>query len=66
MRTPPSPSYDKFFQTLTGREPFPYQSRLAEKPWPEALAVPTGLGKTAGVVVASVGLLLARKHIQAE
>lgn len=35
-----------------GQEPFPYQERLATEPWPDLLKVPTGLGKTAGVVLA--------------
>lgn len=32
--------------------PFPYQSRLAMESWPDLLKIPTGLGKTAGVVLA--------------
>lgn len=35
-----------------GRAPFPYQQRLATDPWPELLDIPTGLGKTAAVVLA--------------
>lgn len=47
-------NYPEFFQKVTGgnRRPFPYQDRLATEPWPELLDVPTGLGKTAAVVVA--------------
>ena len=43
-----------FFRRVSGveGEPFPYRTRLTEEPRPEALAVPTGLGKTAGVVAA--------------
>lgn len=46
--------YRSFFITTTGiaEGPMPYQQRLAEGPWPDALIVPTGLGKTAAVVVA--------------
>lgn len=45
--------FDSFFQQVTGGEhrPFPYQHSLATGPWPELLDVPTGLGKTAAVVL---------------
>lgn len=50
--------FDEFFRQLTrsedapeGRSPFPYQERLATNPWPTVLDVPTGLGKTAAVVL---------------
>nr|WP_256091676.1 CRISPR-associated helicase Cas3' [Candidatus Thiosymbion oneisti] len=33
-------------------EPFGYQERLAEEPWPDLLEIPTGMGKTAGVTLA--------------
>ena len=52
-------SYTDFFKRATrtveqpnGLKPFPYQCRLAEEPWPELLDVPTGMGKTAAVVLA--------------
>ena len=46
-------NYSQFFELATGRTPFPYQQRLAESPaWPVLLDIPTGLGKTAAVVVA--------------
>jgi len=52
-------SYTDFFKRATrtekqpdGLKPFPYQCHLAEKPWPELLDVPTGMGKTAAVVLA--------------
>src|SRR6056297_2294464 len=32
-------------------QPFPYQITLAEKPFPNILNIPTGLGKTAAVVL---------------
>lgn len=50
--------FDEFFRRLTvsqdapeGRSPFPYQERLATNPWPTVLDIPTGLGKTAAVVL---------------
>ncbi len=45
-------SYRARFERLTGRAPYPYQVELATGSWPEVLDVPTGLGKTAAVVVA--------------
>jgi len=52
-------NYTDFFKRATrteeqpdGLKPFPYQCRLAEEPWPELLDVPTGMGKTAAVVLA--------------
>ncbi len=51
-------NYDDFFRQAFGRDseenfkPFDYQRRLAEGPWPELLDVPTGMGKTAAVVLA--------------
>lgn len=44
--------YREFFSKLTGKQPFPYQEQLAQGAWPDRLDVPTGLGKTAAVVVA--------------
>lgn len=58
MPTPPS-TYPAFFQDLTGFPPYPYQERLAAGEWPQLLDVPTGLGKTAAVVVAWLHRLLA-------
>lgn len=48
-------SYREFFHQATGLSepaPYPYQERLAKEPWPDLLDVPTGLGKTAAVVLA--------------
>ncbi len=48
-------SYDAFFQAAYGgsRQPYPWQQVLAEsESFPTLLDVPTGLGKTAGVVLA--------------
>lgn len=46
--------YVAFFQHAfkTGAKPYPYQVRLATQPWPDTLNVPTGLGKTAAVILA--------------
>jgi len=48
-------NYESFFRQAYGEKgikPFPYQRRLAEELWPEFLEIPTGLGKTAAVVLA--------------
>lgn len=45
-------NFADFFQTATRHVPYPYQVRLATSPWPDLLDVPTGLGKTAAVVLA--------------
>ncbi|MFZ1986123.1 MAG: CRISPR-associated helicase Cas3' [Desulfatitalea sp.] len=49
-----SMDYKTFFKEITriSEAPYPYQERLANEPWPDLLDIPTGLGKTAGVVVA--------------
>lgn len=48
--------FQAFFQRATGNRhpegPFPYQIRLATEVWPDLLDIPTGLGKTAAVVLA--------------
>jgi CRISPR-associated endonuclease/helicase Cas3 len=44
--------YNDFFKSITGYHPFPYQRHLGEKAWPELIEIPTGLGKTAAVIVA--------------
>jgi CRISPR-associated endonuclease/helicase Cas3 len=51
-------NYDEFFRRAFGKAsdpsftPFDYQRRLAEEQWPDLLEVPTGLGKTAAIVLA--------------
>ena len=45
--------FPEFFAQATGcTTPYAYQCRLAENEWPDALIAPTGLGKTAAVIVA--------------
>lgn len=49
---PTSGSAADFFEDVTGLRPYGYQRRLAEQSgWPDLLDVPTGLGKTAAIVV---------------
>jgi CRISPR-associated endonuclease/helicase Cas3 len=44
--------FKELVRRATDREPFPYQARLAEEGFPEALVAPTGSGKTLAVVLA--------------
>lgn len=53
----PLPTFTEFYRAINGREPFPWQQRLAEyvakrEGWPEEIGVPTGLGKTACLDIA--------------
>lgn len=45
-------NYPAFFERIAGHEPYPYQARLAAEEWPDFVDVPTGLGKTAAMVLA--------------
>jgi CRISPR-associated endonuclease/helicase Cas3 len=46
-------SFDDFFKSATANpQAYPFQRRLATEHWPDALNVPTGMGKTAAVTVA--------------
>lgn len=51
-------TYQEFFRSAYGKlddprfQPFDYQCRLANEAWPDLLGVPTGMGKTAGIVLA--------------
>jgi CRISPR-associated endonuclease/helicase Cas3 len=51
-----APGFSAFFCALWGRDPFPWQSMLAERVasgrWPQALDLPTASGKTACIEVA--------------
>ena len=51
------PEFGEFYRAVNGRDPFPWQSRLAERVveterWPAEVGVPTGLGKTACLDIA--------------
>ena len=51
------PTFAAFYRAINGRDPFPWQSRLADhvaatEQWPADVGVPTGLGKTACLDVA--------------
>jgi len=45
-------NFAEFFAQATACRPYAYQRKLAEEEWPDALIVPTGLGKTAGLAIA--------------
>lgn len=45
-------NFEQFFLEVVGQQPYPYQRKLAEEPWPDLLDIPTGLGKTAAVTIA--------------
>jgi CRISPR-associated endonuclease/helicase Cas3 len=56
-------SFRRFFRTIHGCDPFPWQQRLVEHlhergRWPEALDLPTGTGKTAALDAAVFHLAL--------
>ncbi|WP_419937947.1 type I-U CRISPR-associated helicase/endonuclease Cas3 [Candidatus Palauibacter sp.] len=56
-RLAPIPKFPDFYEALNDREPFPWQTRLAEQVgdsgcWPPEIGVPTGLGKTACLDIA--------------
>ena len=44
-------SYDEMVFAASGHRPYPWQVRVAEQGLPELIAVETGAGKTAGVVL---------------
>ena len=51
------PKFSAFYRAVHGREPFPWQARLADgvaadERWPKEIGVQTGLGKTACLDVA--------------
>ena len=65
---PPHPSFADFYSALHGREPFPWQARLArhvadEGAWPREIGVATGLGKTACLDIA-VWWLASQAHLR--
>ncbi len=51
------PTFPEFYRAVNGRDPFPWQQRLADQiaraeQWPGEIGVPTGLGKTACLEIA--------------
>jgi CRISPR-associated endonuclease/helicase Cas3 len=45
--------FSMIFCNATGFNPFPYQEQLADRDtWPEVIKIPTGLGKTAAIILA--------------
>lgn len=51
-----TPTFAAFYRAINGRDPFPWQDRLARlvaaEGWPAEIGVPTGLGKTACLDIA--------------
>lgn len=52
-----TPPFAEFYRAINGRDPFPWQSRLAKQvakteEWPKEVGIPTGLGKTACLEIA--------------
>jgi CRISPR-associated endonuclease/helicase Cas3 len=44
--------FENWFETATGRKPYPFQKRFACEPiLPQLVDVPTGMGKTAMAVL---------------
>lgn len=65
---PPNPRFEDFYGALHGREPFPWQARLArqvhdDEAWPSEIGVATGLGKTACLDIA-VWWLASQAHLE--
>lgn len=48
---PSYPSYPRMAHAASGHDPYPWQERVAEQGLPELIAIETGAGKTAGVVL---------------
>lgn len=50
------PPFPDFYRAVNGREPFPWQARLADSVvrdgWPRTIGVPTGMGKTGCIDIA--------------
>ena len=56
-RFAPLPTFTEFYRAINGRDPFPWQARLADcvmrkERWPLEIGIPTGLGKTACLDIA--------------
>ena len=57
LHPPSMPTFIEFYRAINQRDPFPWQSRLANQvstteQWPAEVGVPTGLGKTACLDIA--------------
>ena len=57
VQTAPLPTFTEFYRAINGRDPFPWQARLAymvtrEERWPPEIGIQTGLGKTACLDIA--------------
>ena len=64
---PRMPSFSLFYRALNGRDPFPWQRRLARQVaetghWSDEIGVPTGLGKTACLDIA-IWWLASQAHL---
>ena len=68
---PPMPDFACFYRAIHGRNPFPWQDRLARHvaktdEWPREIGVPTGLGKTVCLDVAIWWLASQADRVPAE
>ena len=57
MSVPDCPGFSDWYRSIHDRDPFPWQTRLAQQvavtgEWPELIGIPTGLGKTACLDIA--------------
>ena len=64
---PEMPSFEDFYEAVSGHVPFPWQARLAQQvseqdQWPDEIGVPTGLGKTACLDIA-IWWLASQAHL---
>jgi CRISPR-associated endonuclease/helicase Cas3 len=48
-----SSNFSDFFTIAMGQQiaPYPYQIKLGQEAWPDFIRVPTGIGKTAGIII---------------
>lgn len=46
-------NFEVLFKTAMEQDlvPYPYQTKLAIEPWPDIVKIPTGMGKTAGIIL---------------